>query len=183
MDSIVREALLVALTDSMRKHSSWCGETHLQKSTYFLQEMAKVPTGFEFILYRHGPFSFDLRTQLTAMRADDLLTLEPSRYYGPRYRPTELGSTLLGLCEDAVRHHRPFVEFIASWLGPQNVADLERLGTAYYVLQTESDETEAEQARKVHDLKPHIKVESAVEALQDVKLKLKASKRLQSASA
>jgi hypothetical protein len=59
------------------------GETHMQKATFFLQELIKVPLGFEFLLYKHGPFSFDLRDELTFMRAQGFLRLEPQYPYGP----------------------------------------------------------------------------------------------------
>ena len=37
--------------------------------------MCEVPTGFEFILYMYGPFSFDLSDELTSIRADGLLKI------------------------------------------------------------------------------------------------------------
>ena len=39
-----------------------------QKAVYFLQEIFDVPTGIEYILYKHGPYSFDLTADLTALR-------------------------------------------------------------------------------------------------------------------
>ena len=41
-------AIVVALSENLQSNGSWCGETHVQKSTYFLQKMAKVPLSFEF---------------------------------------------------------------------------------------------------------------------------------------
>jgi len=43
----------------------------------FLQDLMRVPLELEFILYKHGPFSFDLRSELTSLRADELVKLEP----------------------------------------------------------------------------------------------------------
>ena len=36
-----------------------------------------MPLGYDFTLYKHGPFSFDLRDDIHALRADGLLDLEP----------------------------------------------------------------------------------------------------------
>ncbi|MCL6557372.1 MAG: hypothetical protein K6U74_00970, partial [Firmicutes bacterium] len=66
LPSLKRKALLLSLVKAMESQGSWCGETHIQKCSYFLQAMLGVPLGFEFILYKHGPFSFDLRDELTA---------------------------------------------------------------------------------------------------------------------
>jgi len=73
MNRLKRDVVILSLIENLKKKGSWCGETHIQKATYFLQELFDFPLGFEFILYKHGPFSFDLSDKLTAMRADMLL--------------------------------------------------------------------------------------------------------------
>ena len=55
----------------------WSGETHLQKATYLACWLVDIPFDFDFILYKHGPFSFELRDELGSMRADRLLDREP----------------------------------------------------------------------------------------------------------
>ena len=72
MESIKRQVILLSLIESMKDNGSWCGETHIQKSMYFLQTMFLVPTDFEYILYKHGPFSFELRDSLGDMRGNML---------------------------------------------------------------------------------------------------------------
>jgi uncharacterized protein YwgA len=69
MDRLWRASLLLTMNEELRRAGSWAGETHMQKAIFFLQELIKVPLGFEFLLYKHGPFSFDLRDELTFMRA------------------------------------------------------------------------------------------------------------------
>jgi uncharacterized protein YwgA len=89
MDRLRRAVVLTRLIQRLREHRSWCGETHVQKSTFFLQKVVGVPLQFEFILYKHGPFSFDLRDELTGLRADELIRLEPQWPYGPQIAPTD----------------------------------------------------------------------------------------------
>src|SRR3989338_8128509 len=90
MDRLKKAALLTSLAQKLRDNGSWCGETHLQKAVYFLEDLFAIPLEFEFILYKHGPFSFDLRDELTSLRADELLRLVPQDPpYGPRLTPTE----------------------------------------------------------------------------------------------
>ena len=60
MDRLRRAALLTRLIQRLRDRGSWCGETHLQKASLLLQDLTGVPLGFDYILYKHGPFSFDL---------------------------------------------------------------------------------------------------------------------------
>lgn len=89
MDRMRKAGLLTRLIEELHNNGSWCGETHVQKATFFAQELTKIPLGFDFILYKHGPFSFDLRDELTALRADGLLKLETQWPYGPRISPTQ----------------------------------------------------------------------------------------------
>jgi hypothetical protein len=60
MNRLQRAVVLLSLLERLKERGSWCGETHLQKSAYFLQDMLSAPLGFDFILYKHGPFAFDL---------------------------------------------------------------------------------------------------------------------------
>ena len=89
---------MLRLSEAMRQRGSWTGETHIQKAMYFLQHLLQLPTGFDFILYKHGPFSFDLRATLTFMEAEDLAQWQPQRFpYGP--------SLLPGRDHDYLRRH------------------------------------------------------------------------------
>ena len=88
MDRLRNAALLTRLIEGLCSKGDWCGETHVQKTAFFVQELMGVPLGFRFILYKHGPFSFGLRDELTALRADGLLELEP-RTYGAQLIPTK----------------------------------------------------------------------------------------------
>jgi hypothetical protein len=93
MKRLQRESVIIELADQLRAYGSWCGETNIQKATYFLQTLFDPELEFDFILHRHGPFSFELRDELLSMRGDGLLKLEPANPYGPRIKPTDTGST------------------------------------------------------------------------------------------
>src|SRR5258707_96416 len=89
-----RVAVLGLLIREMREKGSWTGETHIQKGAFLLQELMGVNLGLDFVLYRHGPFSFDLRDELSSMQADELLALVLRREgYGPSFIPTNFSET------------------------------------------------------------------------------------------
>ena len=83
MERLQRASVLLTLNEELRKAGSWAGETHMQKAVFFLQELMNIPLDFDFVLYKHGPFSFDLRDELTFMRAQGYFRLEPQYPYGP----------------------------------------------------------------------------------------------------
>ena len=166
MDRLRRAALLLRLIERLRQRGSWCGETHLQKATLFLQDLMQVPLGFEFILYKHGPFSFDLRDELTALRADELVRLEPQRPYGPRIATTDRSAYIQGIYSKTLKKHDQGISFVAEKLGSKGVADLERLATALFVTQrADTGASIEERARTLTTLKPHIAQEDAVAAV------------------
>ena len=84
-------------------------------------------------MYKHGPFSFDLRDELTALRADGLLRLEPQRLCGVRIIPTKQSEYIQKLYPKTLRNYEDKVEFVIGELGGKRSVELERLGTALYV--------------------------------------------------
>lgn len=169
MDRLRRDVILIRLIEAIRRRGSWCGETHVQKATYLLQEMLGAPTGFEFILYKHGPFSFDLRDELSAMRADGFVSLrvqDPN--YGPSIVPEPVAEGLRKRFPKTLREQEPRVEFVADRIGKRTVVELERLATAFYVAAKLGSETAETLAQRVIELKPHISVEHALDAVKTV---------------
>jgi uncharacterized protein YwgA len=157
LDGRKRSALLVDLTREMQRRGSWCGETHIQKAMFFLQELLKVNSGFEFILYRHGPFSFDLRDELLSMRADDLLELAIRQEgYGPTYIPTPFSKEFLERYPKTIARYKAQVEFVAKELKDKRVTDLEKLATAFFIWSRENKHNPPEIVERLIQLKPHI---------------------------
>lgn len=169
MESLKKAAVITKLIDQLREKGSWCGETHIQKTVFFLQEMMEVPLGFDFILYKHGPFSFDLRDELTSYRADGLVILEPQWPYGPRIATTESSETIQANCSKTLAGYNKQIDFIAEKFADKKVLDLERLATAFYVSQrSQEHESVAEKAKQIVELKPHISRESAEAAILEI---------------
>ena len=160
-------ALITRLIEQLRKHDSWCGETHVQKTTYFLQHLMHVPLGFDFILYKHGPFSFALRDELTALRADGLLTLEHDNRYSPRIATTKRSKYIQDRFPSTLAKYDSSISFVAQKLGSKGVVQLERLGTALYV-KLQEDGAPDQHVRKIITLKPHIAAPDAQRAVMEV---------------
>jgi uncharacterized protein YwgA len=165
MNGRQRKAVLLDLIRRLQEKGSWCGETHIQKSAYFLQELLGVPLDFNYVFYKHGPFAFDLSDELTALRGDLQLSVVAREPYGPSLRPTEQAEKLLARFPNTVGTHAGAVRFVAERLSDRNVAELERLATALFVLHDKPNATMEERAREIHRLKPHVSFDEAVEAL------------------
>jgi len=168
MNRLKQDALLSELADQLNRLGSWCGETHMQKATYFLQGLRKVPLGFDFILYKHGPFSFDLRDELTSMRADGFLELHAQGQYGPSLVPTRRSTELRQDYPKTLKKYEADIEFVCDALGNQNVAELEKLATALYVYFQRESSSQKVRAKILHDLKSHISLSDSLDAVKQV---------------
>jgi hypothetical protein len=159
--------LIIALTEKLGEYQSWAGETHLQKATYVLKRVLGVPFKFDFILYKHGPFSFDLRDEIGWMRSMRLLEWEVrSNFYGPSLRVGPLSQKLKKQFSAMPNTYSRQLDFVAQRFGGKNVAALERLTTAIYATLDESTPRE-DRARYINELKPHVSIPEADAALAE----------------
>lgn len=170
MEDMKCQPVVLSLIEKLDLYGSWCGETHIQKSLYFLQEMLGVPTGYDFILYKHGPFSFDLKDELGVMRANMIIKLKSQPYpYGPSLYPGEAAERLKELYPKTTKEYERQIEFIARKLSRFRVTELERLATALYVtLEEGMNKSLQARAMRIVELKPHIIINEAASAVEEV---------------
>lgn len=157
--------LLVTLAEKLRDNGSWAGETHLQKATYILERVLNVPIEFDFILYKHGPFSFDLRNEIGSLRAEGFLEWEvKSHQYGPSLKPGPMRDVLQRQFGGTIDAFIGKIDFVTSRLGNRNVAELERLATAIFLTLDEKISSQ-QRATRINELKRHVSVPEAESAV------------------
>jgi hypothetical protein len=167
MNRLRKASIVLKLGTAMRDRGSWMGETHIQKATYFLQQLLEVPLDFGFILYKHGPFSFDFRDFLAYMEAEEFISWQAHPPYGPSLRKGEMGEALIDQFGDLTSAFDSKINFVADWLGTKNVAELERIATALYVTQEEMIEGPG-RASRLMELKPHIDIAQSQAAIAEL---------------
>jgi hypothetical protein len=169
VNRLAQEAVLVGLARRLDENGSWSGETHIQKAAFLLHELTNVPFDFEFILYKHGPFSFELRDELSAMRADRLLERQPQPApYGPRIVVTERGEQLEHRLAKTMKRYGPAIDWIAAQTGPRNVLELERLATALWITRNTDKTDNDERAEELTRIKPHVNRDAALTAVREI---------------
>src|SRR6476659_7928327 len=86
-----KHAFILAVIDALRRHGSWTGKTHVQKALSLLRDSGLVPVPFQFVLYKHGPYSFDIEAELEQMQSYGAVAVEPNAGgYGVVLRPDEM---------------------------------------------------------------------------------------------
>ncbi len=187
MDDRERTTVLVSLLGELRKRKGWGGETHVQKAAFFLERMLGVPLGVDFVMYRYGPFSFELSSELSSMVSDRVIKLVPQPPYGPQLDLDEGSYQLREQFNETVAPYAKAIEFVAEELGDLGVVDLEPLSTALFVTPIGENGpiadpgTVEERVNKIRQLKPHItaaKARWAVRRIDDLIAKSRASQAL-----
>ena len=154
-------SIVLYVMKALKANGSWCGETHVQKTLFLCQELFGVPSNFKFILYKHGPYSFQLSEHLQGLIADEFIHVRSRPPYGPSL---ELSDDAIVLSRSVIRD-RDFtrkLDFIASKLGRKGVGELERIATAVYVNEKHGINLPLEQrAALLTSLKPHVPSDAA----------------------
>lgn len=182
MEEDRRRVVLLSLLEVMQEQGSWCGETRIQKYAYFLQHALDVPLGLVFVLYKHAPFSFDLSAALGELRAYLLIDIEPQYPYGASLKVSDSGRRFKARFPKTTARYAKEIHFVAAKLSQCGVAQLERLGTALYVTRSEPNLPPDDRPRRINELKPHVSLEQARQAVEEVDRLLADADALRSAA-
>ncbi len=167
MNDLQRSAIVATLVKECRARNAFCGETMVQKSVFFLQELLRVPLAFDFQLYIYGPFSFELQRHISSMMADDMIAVRPLEY-GSTFEPGEQVAYLEKHTAETIAAHRDAVSFVVTHLAGRGVKQLERVATALFFTVTTDGLSVDERASKICEVKPHITRDEARNAVEEV---------------
>jgi len=166
VEAIERDAILLRLIKSMGERGGWCGETHVQKSAYFLQELYRVPLGLTFILYKYGPYSFDLSDELVSMQWKAWIELIARPFpYRPSLSVGPLGNRVIERSQPLLQSYVTQIDSVAECFATMKVAELERYATALMVLLEKPGRNSFEMVEVLRRLKPHIEPHDAFGAV------------------
>ena len=168
MNDPASTAILCNLIKKLADNHSWCGETHVQKATYFLLCLVEENASFRFQMYKHGPFSFDLSSKLAEMRANSIVELVRQPYpYGPSIRVCEQGSQLISNYIDCIFDEE--ASRIARFINNRGVTELERLATALYIINKKKISDPEKISTAMLELKPHLDRQAVLQSIKEVR--------------
>jgi hypothetical protein len=137
------------------------GKTHVQKALSLLASVRPGLVPFRYVLYKHGPYSFEVEDEIEQMRSYTAIEVEPAGDgYGVILHPGEMASYVTAkapLSQEA----RDVVEEVCEFVGAKNVHELEKLATAGWIRVRERIEEHEAVANRLHALKPHIAISDA----------------------
>ena len=160
-----KHAYILEVINGLKENSSWTGKTHVQKTMFLVNEATAVPVPFEFVLYKHGPYSFDIENELEQMKSYDAIAVQPISSYGVELKPSR-NAEMVTLFSPLPTQEKDSIDQICRFVGAKGVIELERLATAVWIRNREHITDPREVAQRIHDLKPHISIPDAEEADQ-----------------
>lgn len=164
-----RNALVLALVHRLAEANIPCKETHVQKFAFLLQEGMEVPLGFQFSLYKHAPFSFELSESLGELRGASLLDLNTRPYpFGYSMGVSDNGAALIRRFSRILDQYQREFDFVVRRLAVRSLVELEVLATALYVSKASAPESSDDTVTRMLKLQPHISQDAAEHAVNDV---------------
>lgn len=168
LDANRMAAVLGELIERLRERGSWAGETHIQKTAYLLSALLGVDLGFEFVLYKYGPYSFELHGELGSLLTDGLIEIQfPDPRYGGQLRLTSHGEEYRRRFPRTIEEYGSRIRLLTDHVGTKNVAQLERLATAVFLSRQYLGEDREHRARRLSEVKPHIPLAESRSAVQE----------------
>jgi len=160
MSELIGYEIVLRSVRGLNASNSWTGKTHVIKTLYIASTKVNLP--FDFVLFKHGPFSFDANDAIETMSAVGLLSLTATPPYGVRLKPgryesvlnEELEPATLAAIDDAVR-----------LVGNVGVQELEALATSVWVAERNGFGNDEDWLKAVKELKPHLADKLVTEAI------------------
>lgn len=162
-----KHALILATVEALRKHGNGTGKTHLQKALFLLECLDPRRVPFRFVLYKHGPYSFDLESELEEMKSYAAISATPVYDYGMDLRPGDM-ATYVREKSPLKRETARMIERVCRFVRLKTVSELERIATAAWLRKRNRVRARSRVAEHLHELKPHISTDEAARADEEL---------------
>lgn len=152
---------------SLREEGSWTGKTHVQKSLFLIEALTSVDVPFAFVLYMHGPYSFEIEEEMAQMRSYNALAIDPTPEYGVSISPGQM-ATYVEKHSSMTPGESDAIIRVCRFVGRKGVAELEKLATAAWIWKNEGITAPEAVASRLSQLKPHIPAPDAKAAFLEL---------------
>jgi hypothetical protein len=153
--------LLLEAIEQFHTNGEMPKSTHLQKAMFFLLANGVEEVPFSFILYKHGPFSVDIESELGEMKSYCAIcsdsrpgfsqVLVPGTYAPALKQKVQLGN-----------EERAAVAEVCRFLARKPLVEIELLATAAWIKANEQLGSLDEIANRLQVLKPYVSHPEAV---------------------
>jgi len=143
------------------------GRTALMKCLFFLKVLKQVPMPYSFGLYTYGPFDSNVLDDLQyaeALGAVEGTLVEYPRARGYEYQRGPKLEEIEKQAQELLSRYEDSIDWVLSEFGRRSAIDLEMASTLVYIDRVTNGKkaraTIADLARKVHEVKPHLSIDT-----------------------
>jgi hypothetical protein len=159
-----KHALVLGMLETLAARGSRTGKTHVIKGLALGAAARVLEVPFDFFLYKHGPYSTDVETNLEQMKSYGALLVQPAYDgFGVILRPGDMAGFVKARAPLTARTQQG-IDRICDFIRSKNVGQLERLATAAWIRTREGIEDSDVVAERLNQLKPHVSLRDAREA-------------------
>ncbi len=156
-----KHTVILSVIERLRSRRSRTGKTHVQKALALLAVASEIDIPFEFVLYKHGPYSFDVERELEQMLSYAAVDVQPNvDGYGVTIRPGSMGPFVKQQASLSPEEEAA-IDRVCDLVGSKTVTQLERVATAAWIHRCERITAPQKVAERLHKLKPHVSIAEA----------------------
>jgi len=141
------------------------GRTHIQKTLFVANELYDLHIPFHFILYKHGPYSFDVDSAIQEMKSYRAISIEPVPGYGVSITPDKGKHFVEEYGGELDQRPTQAITEVSRFLAQMHVKELERIATAVWIYFRENIREPDRISERLRQLKPHVSDKGAQEAV------------------
>lgn len=153
------------------KERSGLGKTAMMKYIFILQQVFKVPLGYDYEIYTYGPYSSEVMQDIQLAADYDVFeiheTIFSNGHYGYRLEPSAKTTETINVAREFVQGYISPIHRVVELFGHKSAKELELSSTIIYVyhnhLHNGWEITNDKVSNSVHRIKPHF-------SLQDIQL-------------
>lgn len=160
--------LMAELALKLEGVSPQFGKTVLQKLVYILQEVYRVPCGYDYILYNYGPYSEGLADDLSFFASMDGVKVDWSQGLGYEIKRAGKTTHFRKRGEVFLTQYASQIEEVIKEFGSMNAKELELRSTIIYVSK-EEPLNKKDLLNRVKEIKPHYTDSEIDNAYQELK--------------
>lgn len=157
----------MAVMSKILEEKPGLGKTAMMKYVFLLQEVYKVPLGYDFEIYTYGPYSSEVMEDIDYARYQNIITIErvvyPTGHTGYNLSPSHNAEKALSEEQDFISEHSQSIKKVVVLFGDKTAKELELITTIIYLHGTYMTNgwqcTLETVSKNVHEIKPHFDIE------------------------
>jgi hypothetical protein len=169
-----RVGLIAKLAEEFQNSIAQFGKTVVMKCLFILQEVYKVPLGYNFSLYTYGPYCSDVLSDLDYSEAVEAVSIHSISTGTGGYSVEPSGKTeeYIRKAELFLEQNQRSIKEVIQLFGGMTAKDLELRSTIIYIyknyLKNKWEISNSEIAGDVKELKPYFTTKQILEAYQEL---------------